>query len=136
MAKSKITIWLEDAALAGVDEKARANGLSRSAVVSEYLTQALKDSAEASGLDLIVPALRESLRREVGAMSDRLAHLLVRAALEAATARSLVYNEVVHRAGLEAAQGAHKEAYAASVARLKGPSKGLLELLGGEDGGR
>lgn len=136
MAKSKVTIWLEDTSLKIIDEKAQANNLSRSAVVSEYLTQALKDRAEASGLELIVPALKESLRKEVKGMSDRLAHLLVRAALEAATTRSLLYNEVVHRAGTEVARATHKSAYTASVERLKQPSKGLLERLGGDDGSR
>jgi len=135
VAKSKVTIWLEDTALKIVDEKAQANKVSRSAVVSEYLTRALKDGAEESGLELIVPSLKEALRKEVKGMSDRLAHLLVRAALEAATTRSLLYNEVVHRAGAEAAKATHKSAYTASVERLKKPSKGLLELLGGEDGG-
>lgn len=136
MTKTKVTVWLEDSTLKVIDENAQANSLSRSAVVSEYLMRALKDQAEASGLELIVPALKEALRKEVGSMSDRLAHLLVRAALEAATTRSLVYNEVVHRAGTEVAQATHKEAYSASVARLKKPSAGLLELLGGEGGHR
>lgn len=135
MAKTKVTVWIDDAALKRLDKKAQTNNISRSAVVSEYLTLALKDQAEESGLELIVPALKESLRKEVKGMSDRLAHLLVRAALEAATTRSLVYNEVVHRAGTEAAKATH-EAYTASVERLKKPSRGLLELLGGDDGGR
>ena len=136
MSKTKVTVWLEDKLLAVIDDQAKAQGLSRSAVTSAHLERVLRQGAEESGVALIVPTIKELLRREVGAMSDRLAHLLVRAALEAATARSLVYNEAVHRAGPEAAQEAHKEAYAASVARLKGPAKGLLELLGGEDGGR
>ena len=118
---------------AQLDDLAQVHNLSRSAVVAEQLERALRDRQETVGLDLIVPRLEEAIRRETARMSDRLAQLTRRTALEAATVRSLVYSELVHKTTAETAEVMHKAAYAAARERLKQPVQAWSE---GDEHGR
>jgi hypothetical protein len=68
-------------------------------------------------------------------MSDRLAHLLARTALEAATARRLVFQLLAHSLTPAEAPRLNQAAWTGSVDALRKPAQGLRELLGPWDGG-
>lgn len=136
MPKIKTTVWLEDKYVAIVDNLAQTNGLSRSAVIAEYLERSLREKGEQAGLDLIVPVLREDIRKQFSTLGDRITGLLYRTALESATGHSLMYNESVHRLGEVHAKELHRQAHQAALGRIKRPIEALEKLKGEGNGSR
>ena len=63
-------------------------------------------------------------------MSDRVSHLLARAALEAATTRRLLYQLLVREVGAEEARRLNQAAWTGSVDSLRKPAEGLRDILG------
>ena len=136
MPKVKTTVWLEDKYVAIVDDLAQTNGLSRSAVIADYLERSLRDKGEQAGLDLIVPVLREDIRKQFSSLGDRITGLLYRTALESATGHSLIYNESVHRLGETHAKTLHHQAHQAALGRIKHPIEALEKVKGESNGSR
>ena len=95
---------------------------------------ALKERAETAGLGLLSPAVQGVVKREVGRMSDRLAHLMARTALESATARRLVFQLLVRQFTTEEARRLNQAAWTGSVDSLRKPTQGLREILGPREG--
>ena len=85
-------------------------------------------------MGLLGLAVQGVVKREVGRMSDRLAHLLARTALEAATARRLVFQLLTRHLTPEEARRLNQAAWTGSVDSLRKPAQGLRELLGPSDG--
>lgn len=136
MPKVKVTVWLEDKFVVIVDNLAQTNGLSRSAVIAEYLERSLREKGEQAGLDLIVPVLREDIRKQFSNLGDRITALLYRTALESATGHSLMYTEAVHRLGETHAKTLHRQAHQAALERIKRPIEALEKLKGDNNGSR
>lgn len=95
--------------------------------------------------DLFGPSVEARIRAEVGGMSNRLAHLLARTALESAADREMLRRKIAAElvtsgySADEAQQMAQREkdrAWNYAVNDLKKPSAGVRELLGlgGGDG--
>ncbi len=101
--------------------------------MSELCARKLKASVEEHagevGTEVVVPAVRASVRREVGRMGDRLAHLLARSALESAAARRVAFQLLAEELGVEEANRRNKAAWKGSVESLKKPAEGLREIL-------
>ena len=133
-AKTKVTTWVGRDVLRSLRDVAAAHHLTVSQVASEILERGLREQAETAGLGLLGPAIEGVVKREVGRMSDRLAHLLARTALEAATARRLVFQILVRQFTAEEARRLNQAAWTGSVDSLRKPAQGLQELLGHRDG--
>lgn len=133
-AKTKVTTWVGRDVLRSLRDVAAAHHLTVSQVASEILERGLREQAETAGLGLLGPAIEGVVKREVGRMSDRLAHLLARTALEAATARRLVFQILVRQFTAEEARRLNQAAWTGSVDSLRKPAQGLQELLGPRDG--
>ena len=73
--KTKVTTWVSRDALRALRDVAAAHRLTVSQVAAEILERGLKERAETAGLGLLGPAVEGVVKREVGRMSDRLAHL-------------------------------------------------------------
>jgi hypothetical protein len=104
------------------------------ASVSEMCAQLLRrgveeDAAGGVGAEILLPAVRASVRREVGRMSDRLAQLLARSALESAAARRVAFQLLAEELGVEEANRRNKAAWKGSVESLKKPAEDLREIL-------
>jgi hypothetical protein len=99
-----------------------------SQVAAEILERGLKEQAETAGLGLLGPALESVVKRQVGRMSDRLAHLVARTALEAATTRRLVFQLLARHLTTEEARRLNQAAWTGSVDSLRKPAQGLREL--------
>jgi hypothetical protein len=97
---------------------------------AEILERGLKERAETAGLGLLGPAVEAAMKREVGRMSDRLAHLLARAALESASTRRLVFQILARQLTAEDARRLNQAAWTSSVDSLRKPAEGLREILG------
>jgi len=133
-AKTKVTTWVGRDVLRSLRDVAAAHHLTVSQVASEILERGLREQAETAGLGLLGPAIEGVVKREVGRMSDRLAHLLARTALEAATARRLVFQILVRQFTAEEARRLNQAAWTGSVDSLRKPAQGLQALLGPRDG--
>ena len=72
MSKTKVTVWLEDKLLGVIDDQAKAQGLSRSAVTSAHLECVLRQGAEASGAALALHLIRAACRlpREMATFAE------------------------------------------------------------------
>lgn len=131
MAKTKITTWVDERTAGILRAKAAQHEISMSEVVAQTLQSATKDeAAEGVGAELLLPAVRASVRREVSKMSDRLSNLMARSALESAADRRALYQLLVREFGQEQAREINQQAWTQSVQSLKKPAEGLREILG------
>jgi hypothetical protein len=133
-AKTKVTTWVGRDVLRSLRDLAAAHHLTVSQVAAEILERGLREQAETAGLGLLGPAVQGAVKREVGRMSDRLAHLLARTALESATARRLVFQLLTRYLTPEEARRLNQADWTGSVDSLRKPAQGLRELLGLRDG--
>lgn len=130
MAREPLTLWIDPKSRKTLCDLAASRNLSVSKVAAAYLEQAVNDHAEAVGAELVVPAVEAAVRREVAGMSDRLARLQARTALESATARRLVFNLLlVSGYGPQEARGLNDAAWQKAVESLKRPLEAIHELL-------
>ena len=127
--KTKVTTWVTTDALRSLRDLAVAHKLTVSQVAADILERGLRERAETAGLGLLGPAVEGVVKREVGRMSDRLAHLIARTALESATARRLVFQILVRQLTAEEARRLNQAAWTGSVDSLRKPSEGLREIL-------
>ena len=132
--KTKVTTWIALDALHSLRDLAAAHQLTVSQVAADILERGLTERAETAGLGLLGPAVEGVVKREVGRMSDRLAHLIARTALESATARRLVFQILVRHLPVEEARRLNQAAWLGSVDALRKPSEGLREILGPREG--
>ena len=84
MGKVKVTTWVDERTVDVVRGLAAQNGVSMSEMCAEMLRVSVAERAGEVGAELLLPALRGAIRREVAKMSDRLAHLSSRGAYESA----------------------------------------------------
>ncbi len=132
--KTKVTTWVTRDAYQALREVATVHNLTISQVAAEILDRGLRERAETAGLGLLGPAVEAVIKREVCRMSDRLAHLLARTALESATARRLIFQLLVRQLTLEEAKHLNQAAWTSSVDTLRKPAQGLNEILAARDG--
>ncbi len=128
--KTKVTTWITGHALRSLRDLAAAHQLTVSQVAADILERGLKERAETAGLGLLGPAVEGAVKREVGRMSDRLAHLIARTALESATARRLVFQLLIRQLTTDEARRLNQSAWTGSVDALRKPAEGLQEILG------
>jgi hypothetical protein len=129
-AKTKVTTWVGRDVLRSLRDVAAAHHLTVSQVAAEILERGLKERAETAGLGLLGSAVEAAIKREVGRMSDRLAHLLARTALESPSTRRLVFQILARQLTTEVARRLNQAAWTSSVDSLRKPAEGLREILG------
>jgi hypothetical protein len=130
MGKVKVTTWVDGETAGVLRGLAAQHGVSMSEMCAERLRASVAEHAGEVGVEVLLPALRAAIRREVGGMADRFAHLLARSALESAASRRTVYQLLVRELGAEDARRANEAAWSGSIESLKRPARGLQELLG------
>jgi hypothetical protein len=96
----RVTIWVEREVKAEVDRLARQEGLSVSATGAAFLREAVRQKLHVQHAVLLQPIIEQAIRRQMGALSTRLAWLLVRVAFDAGQTRSLVTNILGRQAGV------------------------------------
>jgi hypothetical protein len=96
----RVTIWVEREVKAEVDRIARQEGLSVSATGAAFLREAVRQKLHVQHAVLLQPIIEQAIRRQMGALSTRLAWLLVRVAFDAGQTRSLVTNILGRQAGV------------------------------------
>jgi hypothetical protein len=96
----RVTIWVEREVRAEVDRIARQEGLSVSATGAAFLREAVRQKLHVQHAVLLQPIIEQAIRRQMGALSTRLAWLLVRVAFDAGQTRSLVTNILGRQAGV------------------------------------
>jgi hypothetical protein len=134
--KTKVTTWITRDALRSLRDLAATHKLTVSRVAADVLERGLNERAETAGLGLLGPAVEGVVRREVSRMSDRLAHLIARTALESATARRLVFQLLVRQLTTDEARRLNQAAWTGSVDSLRKPVEGLREILSPREGSR
>lgn len=133
--KVKITAWVDGRTASVIRGLAAERDSSVSEVCARMLRRGVEEDAGGGiGAEVILPQVRSAVRREVGRMSDRLAHLLARSALESATGRRLLFQLLAEEIGREDANQRNRSAWSASVESLRKPAEGLREILGERDG--
>jgi hypothetical protein len=130
VSKVKITAWVDERTASVIKGLATQQGVSVSEMGARLLRRGIEeDAAGGVGAEVLLPAVRASVRREVGRMGDRLAHLLARSALESAAARRVAFQLLAEELGVEEANRRNKAAWKGSVESLKKPAEGLREIL-------
>lgn len=133
MSKVKITTYVDEKTAGILRARAAQNEISMSEACSNTLQAAVKDeAAEGVGTELLLPAVRGAVRREVRRMSDRLAVLLARSALDSSAERRALYQLLVAEFGPDEAAEINRRAWMRAVADLRSPSQGLREILADE----
>ena len=130
MSKVKITTWVDEETAGIVRGLAAQNGVSVSELCALMLKRGVEEQAAGGvGVEVLLPAVRGAVRREVAGMTDKLARLMARSALESEASRRLVYQLLVEELGTERARESNQVALVGSVERLQRPARGLRELL-------
>jgi hypothetical protein len=131
MSKVKITAWVDERTASAIKGLAAQHGVSVSEIGARLLRRGVEEDAGGGvGAEILLPAVRGAVRREVGRMSDRLAQLMGRSALESATGRRLLFQLLAEEMGQEEANRRNRAAWTASVQSVKKPAEGLREILG------
>ncbi|CAM4452998.1 hypothetical protein [Deinococcus marmoris] len=133
MPKQKITIWVEEDAAQRLKNLAAVEDLTLSEYGATLLARGVAQRSDELVLDLAGARIERAVKKEVGAMSDRLAKIIVQAAMEAGTSRRLHLNQIAQQAGPETAQALNRTAAAETRERLRTPSAAVKDLLGLED---
>lgn len=126
--KVKVSLTLSSDLDTTLKQLAKEQNTSYSSLVDEYLGFALMAKEEKLAAELLGPKLQTIIKKEVRAMADRMAFLLSRAALEAATSKQLIFQLLVKEFGVEKAFGFRDKAWQVSVDELKKPLKALEEM--------
>ncbi len=115
MAKVKITAWVDERTAGVLRALAAQHEISVSEATAQTLQRAVEDrAAEGIGTELLLPAVKGAVRREVARMGDRLAHLMARSALESATGRRLLFQLLAEEIGRDEANRRNRSAWTAS----------------------
>lgn len=133
MSKKKLTIWIEENAAQRLKSLAAIEDLTISEYGATLLARGVTQRSDELILDLAGVRIERAVKREVGVMSDRLAKLIVQAAMEAGTSRRLHLNQIAQQAGPETAQALDRTAASETRERLRTPSAAVRDLLGLED---
>ena len=131
MGKVKVTTWVDEKTVGVLRGLAAQNGVSMSELCAQMLKASVADRGQEVGVELLLPAIRGSVRHEVGKMSDRLANLMARGAYEGAAARRLVFQLLTEELGEQDANARNRAAWKSSVESLRKPVEGLREILEG-----
>ena len=132
VSKVKITTWVDEETVGIIKGLAAQNEVSVSQLCALMLKRGVEEQAAGGvGVEVLLPAVRGAVRREVAGMADRLARLLARSALESAASRRISYQLLVGELGPEGAKAANEAAWMGSVQSLKRPARGLREILEG-----
>ena len=132
-AKTRVSISITADLESLLKRQATEENLSVSALVSSYLELAVRTRQDLVGSELLGPKVQASIKAEVRAMSNRLAHLLVRVALLSGSNKQLLFQLLVKEFGTEKAFSYRDKAWQLSVEELKRPLEGLAEILKLED---
>lgn len=129
MPKTKLSIWVEETTATKLRGLAANEGITVSEFGGLLLTRALTAHADGIVMDAAGARLERMVRQEIVSMSDRLAGLTVRAALEAGAGRLMLYTTLAEQLGDDAARELERGSWAAAKARLRAPSQAVRELL-------
>lgn len=95
-----VIAWVEPEVKAEIERIGKQEGLSVSAVGAAWLRDASRQKLHLQHAALLEPLVEQAIRRQMGAISTRLAHLLVRVAFDAGQTRALVTNILGRQAGM------------------------------------
>lgn len=133
-AREKLTIYVSSDVAARIRGRAEQEGVSISEIGEQLLNRAVLERAESDWWAYAGARVSQVVREEVRGMSDRIALLLARSAIEAGMSRNLLTASLAEEKSREVVQDWVSRAEQAAVDRLKKPSQGVRELLGAEYG--
>lgn len=128
-AKKKLTIWVKPRTDEYIRYQAQSKGLTVSEAADALLETAFREDSEISGAELISVSLKNEMRREFGGLSNRIASLLARAALESISTRYMVYQLIASTRGEPEAKSKNRAAWNYAVSQLRRPSQAFRDLL-------
>jgi hypothetical protein len=91
-----VGLWVKPRVREELLRRAETEGISLSAVGSAFLEEALQHSLSARYAPLLEPVIENAIRKQIRAMSTRMAWLLVRVAFDTGQTKTLVTNLLVH----------------------------------------
>lgn len=127
--KVKVSVTVSSDLDTTIRQRAKDLKVSYSSLVEEYVAFAIFTKEQQYADELLGPKLQTTIRKEVRAMADRMAHFLSRAALESSNCKQLVFQLVVKEFGEERAFAFRDHARQASIDDLKKPLSLLEEMI-------
>lgn len=128
--KEKITAWVDGDLLEKLKGIAAESDLTASEVVNALLRKAVMHSQSERFWDVAGAQLERRIKTEVSSLGDRLARLMARTALEAASTRELVTTDLLARHDREEVKVWREAAWKRAVDGVRKPSRAVAELLG------
>jgi hypothetical protein len=95
-----VTSWVKPEVRAEIDRIGKQEGLRRSPASSALLEEAVRQKLHVQHAVLLQPIIEQAIRRQMSALTTRLAWLLVRVAFDAGQTRSLVTNVLGRQPGV------------------------------------
>jgi hypothetical protein len=96
-----LTLWVKPGVKEELQRRARSEGISVSATGGAFLEQAMQQAIDMHYGALLLPVIRQGIRNEMHAYSNRLAMLLVRSLFGVEQTRALVTNILARHSGIE-----------------------------------
>ena len=95
-----LTLWVKPVVKAEMQRLAAAEGLSVSKTGAVFLEEAIRQHLHVQQAVLLQPIIEQAIRKQMRAISTRLAHLLVRVAFDSGQTRQLVTNILTRQPGV------------------------------------
>jgi hypothetical protein len=128
--KQRVTAWVKPQIAETLAAMAGAQRLTVSEVAANLLEHSITQESEQIGSSLILPAVERQIQKTGRYIADRLANLLARSALDAASSRRLLFQLLAREFGEEKARQMYESSWNGAISSLRKPSAGVKELLG------
>jgi hypothetical protein len=96
----QVAAWVQRPIKEELERMAKREGLSLSQTIAALLEEALRQKLHIQHAVLLQPIIEQAIRKQMRAISTRLAHLMVRVAFDAGQTRSLVTNVLGRQPGV------------------------------------
>lgn len=131
--REKLTVYVSPDVAARIRGRAEQEGVSLSEIAEQLLNRAVLERAESDWWAYAGARVSQVVREEVRGMSDRIAVMMARTAIEAGMSRNLLTASLAEEKSREVVQDWVSRAEVAAVDRLRKPSQGVRELIGGQN---
>jgi hypothetical protein len=125
MKKKRLSTYMDVQDLLVIEQLAAMSSLSLSAYTAKVMTEIAKNNGENRALRVLLPELKNELRRGINSAMAQQRRYLVRTAVEATVARAMVVHLTGLKIGAEASFDLSEQAFEIAERSMKKPLEGF-----------